>query len=122
MLVLSLFAVPFVSSDTGGLSALLIGIAFFALGNSMASPALTSLASKAAAEDEQGKTLGILQSAASLARVVGPIICGVLLNNVANQVDSSTLTRTFLTASGIMAIALGTAIYYVISKPKTEFA
>ena len=122
MLVLSLFAVPFVSSESGGLSALLLGIGCFALGNSMASPALTSLASKAAAEDEQGKTLGMLQSAASLARVVGPLLCGVLLNNVANQVDNATLIRTFWTASGIMAVALAAAVYYFVSKRKMEYA
>ena len=44
VLVLSLFAVPFVGSDSGGLITLLIGIAGFSLGNSLASPALTSLA------------------------------------------------------------------------------
>jgi MFS transporter, DHA1 family, tetracycline resistance protein len=94
MLTLSLFLVPFVGSDAGGLPALLGGIALFALGNSMASPALTSLASKSAHDDEQGKTLGILQSAASLARVVGPLLCGVLLNNAVSEVDSSTLFRS----------------------------
>ena len=65
MLVLSLFAVPFVGADSGGLVVLLIGIAGFALGNSMASPALTSLASKSVGDAEQGKALGIMQSAAN---------------------------------------------------------
>ncbi|MGI9036459.1 MAG: MFS transporter, partial [Pyrinomonadaceae bacterium] len=46
MLTASLFAVPYVSPQSGGLTGLLIGTAFFALGNSIASPALTSLASK----------------------------------------------------------------------------
>jgi DHA1 family tetracycline resistance protein-like MFS transporter len=113
LLVLSLFVVPYISRDAGGLSGLLVGIAFFSLGNSMASPALTSLASKAAHEDEQGKTLGIMQSAASLARVLGPLLCGVLLNNVNNDVDAGTLYRTFWTSSGIMLVALLTAIYYL---------
>lgn len=115
ILVGSLLAVPFVSSESGGLIALLIGIGAFAVGNSIASPALTSLASKTASEDAQGHALGILQSAASLARVIGPLLCGVLLNNAAQQVDDHTLLRTFWTAAGIMFIALLTAIFFARS-------
>src|SRR5204862_1318950 len=81
LLVISLFLVPFISAEAGGLTVLLFGIAGFAVGNSIASPGLTSLASKTADESQQGKSLGLLQSAASLARVVGPLACGVLLNN-----------------------------------------
>lgn len=115
ILVASLFAVPFVSSASGGLIALLIGIGSFAVGNSIASPALTSLASKAASEDEQGQALGILQSSASLARVIGPLLCGILLNNAVQQVDDSTLLRTFWVAAGIMLVALVTSIYFARS-------
>ncbi|MGQ0541850.1 MAG: MFS transporter [Blastocatellia bacterium] len=112
MLVVSLFAVPYIGSDFGGLGALLAGIAFFAVGNSMASPALTSLASKTAGEEEQGSALGVMQSGASLARVIGPLLCGVLLNNQFNKVDNSTLFRTFWAASAIMVAALITSIYF----------
>lgn len=122
MLVLSFIAVPFISKDSGGLIALLIGTACFSLGNSMASPSLTSLASKLADEEEQGKVLGIMQSAASLARVVGPMICGFLLTNAMNQVDEFTLKRTFWTAAGIMAIALLVSIYYLQTQRKKVFA
>lgn len=122
LLVGSLFAVPLVGPNSGGLIGLLIGIAFFSLGNSLASPALTSLASKNASESEQGKTLGILQSAASLARAVGPTIGGVLLNNAFNKIDDFTLYRTFWTASGIMFIAFLAALYYVKTRQKQEFA
>ncbi len=121
MLVLSFLAVPFVSKDSGGLVALLVGTGVFSLGNSMASPSLTSLASKNATESEQGKVLGIMQSAASLARVVGPLICGVLLNNTLNQVDDSTLKRTFFTASALMFVTLLIAIYY-LRQPKQVLA
>ncbi|MCU1290811.1 MAG: hypothetical protein JWN60_3040 [Acidobacteria bacterium] len=122
LLVGSLFAVPLVGPNSGGLIGLLIGIAFFSLGNSLASPALTSLASKNASESEQGKTLGILQSAASLARAVGPTIGGVLLNNAFNKIDDFTLYRTFWTASGIMFIAFLAALYYVKTWQKKQFA
>jgi Arabinose efflux permease len=113
VLVLSLFAVPFVGADAGGLITLLIGMAGFSLGNSLASPALTSLASKTVSEEEQGKSFGIMQSAASLGRVLGPLLCGVLLNNAVNEVDSHTIFRTFWTASGIMFVAFLIAAYYL---------
>lgn len=115
VLVLSLFAVPFVGSDFGGLVILLIGMAGFSLGNSLASPALTSLASKTVSEEEQGKSFGIMQSAASLGRVLGPLLCGVLLNNAVNEVDNYTIFRTFWTASAIMLVAFLTAAYYLKS-------
>ncbi len=121
MLVVSLLAVPFVGTDFGGLTLLLIGVAFFAIGNSMASPALTSLASKAATDAEQGQALGILQSSASLARVIGPLLCGFLLNNTVQQVDDSTLLRTFWTAAGIMFVALLTSVYFARTA-KTQVA
>lgn len=111
-MVVSLFVVPFIGRDSGGLVALLLGTAGFALGNSLASPALTSLASKITDEREQGRSLGILQSSASLARVFGPLLCGVLLNNIYNQVDDSTLFRTYWTAAAVMLSAFLTAIYY----------
>jgi MFS family permease len=115
VLVLSLFAVPFVGADSGGLIVLLLGMAGFSLGNSLASPALTSLASKTASEEDQGKSFGIMQSAASLGRVLGPLLCGVLLNNAVNQVDNQTIFRTFWTASAIMLVAFLIAVYYLRS-------
>jgi MFS family permease len=78
----------------------------------MASPSITSLGSKVAKENEQGKALGVLQSAASLARAIGPVIGGVLLNNRMNKVDSATIQRTFWTASAIMIIAVFIAVYF----------
>lgn len=112
MLVVGLAVVPYVSSQSGGLVVLLIGVAVFAIGNSLASPAITSLASKIASDAEQGQALGILQSAASLARVVGPLLCGFLLNNALNEVDDHTLQRTFWVAAAIMFFALITSIYF----------
>lgn len=113
MLVVSLIAVPFIADNSGGIPALLLGTALFAVGNSLASPALTSLASKSADEANQGKTLGMLQSAASLARVFGPLLSGVLLNNAAGGVDARSLLRTFWSAAAIMGLAFFIAVYYL---------
>ena len=111
LMVVSLFAVPFIGPVSGGVAALLIGMAVLSVGNSLASPALTSLASKGAEDHDQGRTMGILQSGASLARVAGPLLGGVLLNNAMNGMDDSTLQRTFWTAAAIMFVAFLVALY-----------
>lgn len=112
MMVASLFAVPIVGPATGGLAGLLIGTAVLSFGNSLASPGLTSLASKSASEHDQGRTLGIMQAGASLARVVGPVVGGLLLNNAMNAIDDFTLYRTFWTAAGIMFVGFLVSIYF----------
>jgi MFS family permease len=118
LLVASFFAVPFVGPETGGLTALLIGIAFFSIGNSLSSPALTSIASKEAHDEAQGKVLGILQSAASLARAIGPALSAFLLYSATapDNISDDTLYLTFWTASAIMLVAFLMAIYFA----KTE--
>ena len=113
MMVASLFAVPYVGPHYGGLAGLLAGTAVLSLGNSLASPGLTSLASKSAGEHEQGSMLGIMQSGASLARAIGPLMGGFLLNNALNAIDDSSLARTFWTASAIMLVAFAVSLYFI---------
>jgi DHA1 family tetracycline resistance protein-like MFS transporter len=118
MLVLSFLVVPFVSKDSFGLFGLMLGAGCFAIGNSISSPSLNSLASKNANEFEQGKVLGVMQSAASLARAISPMLTGFLLNNAINQVDDFTLKRNFWTAAAIMFLAVLVAIYYLKQQKK----
>lgn len=119
---ISLFAIPFVGPQAGGLIGLLIGGGVFSLGNSLATPALTSLASKSVGPAEQGTVLGITQSAASLARAVGPTITAVLIHSaLANRgadgqshfMSDHSLYVTFWTASGIMLLAFLLAVYFM---------
>jgi len=112
LMTASLFITPFISPETGGLFALLCNVALLAIGNSMAAPSVTSLASKVASENEQGKALGVMQSGASLARAIGPAVGGVLLNNALNQVDDFTIQRTYWTAAAIMIVAMFIAVYF----------
>lgn len=112
IMVVSLFAVPFVGPQFGGLIGLLVGTATLSFGNALASPGLTSLASKTADEREQGKTMGLMQSGASLARAFGPMMGGFLLNNSLNAIDDLSVARTFWTASAIMFVAFLVAIYF----------
>lgn len=119
-MVISLFAVPFVGPQSGGLAGLLIGTAVLSFGNALASPGLTSLASKTADEHEQGRAMGIMQSGASLARALGPVIGGFLLNNAVNAIDDVSLYRTFWTASAIMFIAFLVAVYFAKNNQKVN--
>jgi DHA1 family tetracycline resistance protein-like MFS transporter len=112
LMAVSLFAVPFVGPAYGGLLGLLTGIGAMSIGNAFASPSLTSLTSKIAHEHEQGRSLGVMQSSASLARAVGPTIGGFLLNNRVNAIDNFTVFRTFWTAAGIMLAACLMAGYF----------
>ncbi len=114
LMAASLFLFPLVGPATGGLPALLGVCVLLSLGNALASPSLTGLGSKVSHDDRQGSSLGVMQSAASLARAVGPMIGGVLLSNAADQIDEGTIYRTFWAASGIMIAALLIAIYFAI--------
>lgn len=51
---------------------------FFAVGQGLTYPALTSLVSKAAPPNERGSLLGLATSVGSLARFLGPILAGLL--------------------------------------------
>ena len=76
---LALAALPAVGSWTG-----IYGCAFgLACGHGLSQPSVASLISRAAAADTQGGALGISQSAASLARVLGPAMGGALFQQVA---------------------------------------
>ncbi len=117
----SLFAVPFVGPNAGGLLALLIGGGVFSLGNSLSTPALNSLASKSVGPAEQGTVMGVLQSAGSLARAVGPSIAAVLIHSeiahtgadsVAHHMSDRSLFVTFWTGSVIMFLAFLLAVYF----------
>lgn len=120
LMLISLFAVPFVGPQSGGLAGLLIGTAVLSFGNALASPGLTSLASKTADEHEQGRAMGIMQSGASLARALGPMIGGFLLNNALNAIDDFSLYRTFWTAAAIMLVAFFVSIYLARNNRKVN--
>ena len=109
----SFFCIPFVTPAFAGLAGLIGVCIALAFANSLASPSLTSLASKVTHEHKQGSALGILQSGGSLARAIGPTLAGPLLNNSANTLDSHTIYRTFFAASAIMFLAFLISLYAV---------
>jgi MFS family permease len=57
---------------------LLLPLLLAAVGRAVAQPALLSLASQAARPEQRGAVMGAFQSSASLARVIGPALGGML--------------------------------------------
>src|SRR6201988_1907397 len=118
---ISLFAVPFVGPAAGGLGGLLIGGGGFSMGNSLANPALTRLASKSVGPAEQGTVLGVTQSVASLARAVGPFLAAILIDSpiaqlgadgISHHMSNHSLRVTFWTGAAIMLVAGLLALYF----------
>jgi DHA1 family tetracycline resistance protein-like MFS transporter len=116
----SLFTIPLTGPHTGLLTLLLVG-ALFATGNGLATPSLTSLASKSVGRAAQGGVLGVTQSVASLARAVGPLIASAMIYSTAatlgfdrqlHNMSDHSLLLTFWTAAAIMFVAFLLAIYF----------
>jgi MFS family permease len=76
---MALAGLPFAASWSG-IYACSFGLA---CGLGLSQPSVASLISQAAPADTQGGALGVSQSAASLARVLGPTIGGALFQHVA---------------------------------------
>ncbi len=97
---LALIALPFSST----LTLLLATVGVLALANGLASPTLSSLVSRAAADHEQGNVLGVYQGASSLARAIGPIIGSVAFAFVAP--GAGFLVGAALTGIALMAASV----------------
>ncbi|MFL6214982.1 MAG: MFS transporter [Blastocatellia bacterium] len=101
----ALFTLPLATS----LTMLLLASTGNAIGNSLVTPTLNSLASKSAAPSFQGRILGTMASVASLARIIGPVLGGFLLGRDSDQ--EALYGKTVYWVSGsIMVIALALAV------------
>ena len=116
----SLVLIPFTGPQTGTATLLALG-ALFALGNGLATPSLTSLASKSAGAGEQGGVLGVTQSVASLARVVGPLLSAALIYSAVatvgydgkpHNMSDRSVALTFWAAAAVMFVAFLLAAYF----------
>jgi DHA1 family tetracycline resistance protein-like MFS transporter len=77
---------------------LLVALGVLAVGMGFNNPSLTSMVSRLSDADDQGGTLGLASSLASLGRVIGPAWGGFLY-------DSYGMTTPYMSASGLMFIA-----------------
>jgi MFS transporter, DHA1 family, tetracycline resistance protein len=77
---------------------LLLGLALLAVGFGGTLPSLVSLMSRAAPAELQGGSLGVGQSVGALARIVGPLLAGVLW-------DLAGIAWPYLAAAAIGALA-----------------
>jgi len=72
-------AAMFVLPASSTVSILILASTGVAVGNSLMTPSLNGLASKSVGPAWQGRMLGVMASVASLARIIGPVLGGMLL-------------------------------------------
>jgi len=106
----ALFAVSvFGFTLSGTVVLLIIASTGIAIGNSLMTPTLNALASKSVNASLQGRVLGVMASVASLARIIGPVLGGLLLSR--DPDFSSHYGRTlYWVSSAIMLVALGVSL------------
>lgn len=94
ILAVGLALIPVPNSIAG----LCVAVGVISLGMGFNNPSLVSLISQASDPEDQGGILGVSQSLASLARIVGPAWGGVLF-------DQFGPAATYVSSAGIMAVA-----------------
>lgn len=102
-----LVVLPFVKSQTG----LLIGLAIFAFGSGIHRPPLFGLISLLTPANEQGATMGVSQSASSLARIVAPFFAAMLYDY--------SKALPYLICAGI-SVVCGVIAYSYLNRPETR--
>lgn len=65
---------------------LYVPLFFIPLGNGLANPTIQALASESVPKEEYGGTLGILQSAGSMGRILGPIVGGEIFQALGKDI------------------------------------
>jgi MFS family permease len=92
------------------LTYLLLTTCVIGIGNSFFTPTLNGLASRSAERNWQGRVMGLMQSAGSLGRFVGPLAAGRLLLMDASGSASHYGRTPFWAASLIMLLSLACAL------------
>lgn len=99
LLALGLAAFPLVEGPGVGLFVILALLAF---GQGLAQPSVMGLVSRHSHRERQGRAMGTLHAAGSLARIIGPVAGGMLYNASAGA--------PFYAAGGLMLAAVGWAV------------
>ena len=106
VLIFSMFTLPTSTTTT----MLFIATAGLATGHGLVAAPLNSMASQSVDAFAQGRVLGLMQSAASLARIVGPVLGGSLLQYDAVHVNTAHFGQTAYWTSGAIVLAALTLI------------
>ena len=108
ILTASLLALPFSLT----VPALLLTTAGVAIGHGLVAAPLNGLASKDVSPALQGRVLGVMQSTASVSRMIGPVLGGWLLNRDVVHLAARFGQTPYWAGAGIMmlACALATAL------------
>lgn len=88
---------------TSYLPIFILGNALIPLGNSLANPTLTAIATESIPPSEYGETLGLLQSSGSLGRIFGPIAAGAIFS-MFNHNAPMLVSATIFVAIALMII------------------
>jgi MFS family permease len=92
-------------ASTHELALLVVALSSLGFGMGLTHPSLQSLASRGAAPGRQGATMGVYQSAGSLARIAGPPLAGLLY-------DVHGIAVPFLAAAGLSLLAFVVAVVW----------
>lgn len=87
---------------SGSVALLAVAMTFLAVGNAFTNPATTGSVSLLARSDEQGAVMGSTQGTASLGRIIGPAVGGLLYQQI--SISSPFFASAFLVLIAILII------------------
>lgn len=103
-LAIGLALIP-LAGDAGG-ARFYIVLALLGIGYGLAGPAMLGLVSRDTGASRQGRILGVAQSAASLARIIGPVLAGMVMSG-AGAAAAFMVSATVAAAGLMVALVLG---------------
>jgi multidrug resistance protein len=106
LLAFALFSLPLVPT----IPMLLLVCAALAIANGLVNPTLNGLASQMIDRSWQGRALGLMQSAGSLGRLVGPLLGGWLLMFDLSRPLASYARTPFFASAAILLVAFALAL------------
>jgi DHA1 family tetracycline resistance protein-like MFS transporter len=93
------------AGDAGG-ARFYVVLVLLGIGYGLAGPAMLGLVSRDTGASRQGRILGVAQSAASLARIIGPVLAGMVMSG-AGAAAAFMVSATVAAAGLMMALVLG---------------
>ena len=93
------------AGDAGG-ARFYVVLVLLGIGYGLAGPAMLGLVSRDTGASRQGRILGVAQSAASLARIIGPVLAGMVMSG-AGAAAAFMVSATVAAAGLMVALVLG---------------